>query len=137
MAAISITAANVLASALAVTRIEYNFGTGVTQGQNVYLDTSNLWQLFDNDIVAGSGITNLRGIALNAGSSGQPGRVVVSDPYFKAGGTLTKGVAVYAGNTAGAITHDVPSSAQYPIFFGIPIDATYMNLQPVSAGVAV
>lgn len=137
MAAISITAANVLASSRAVTRTEYNFGTTITQGQLCYLDTSNLWQTFDNDSALGSGIATDRGIALNAGAAGQPARVVTSDPYFKVGGTLTKGLMVYGGNTAGAVTHDVPSAGQYTIGLGIAIDATYMNLQPVSAGVSV
>lgn len=138
MAAISVTAANVLASSAAVIRREYNFGATVTAGQVVYLNTSNVWVLADSDAaVTGNGITDLMGIALNGGASGQPADVCVEDSDFTPGGTLTNGLAVYLFTTAGAIAHDVPAAPAYPVVLGVAKSTSKMVLKRVASGVVM
>lgn len=139
MADISITAANVLASAAAVIRREYNIGyAAATAGQHVYLDTSNLWQKVDsNAAVTGNELTALCGILLNGGGIGQPAVVCTNDTAFTPGGTLTNGSTVYSSTTAGGITHDVPASGAYPRVLGVAKSTTVMNLQPVASGVVI
>jgi hypothetical protein len=138
MADISITAANVVASATAVIRKEYNFGATVTAGQLVYLDTSNKWQLADADAAAtGNGITDVRGIALCGGANNQPAAVVVEDSDFTPGGTLTNGTAVYGSDNAGAVTHDVPSTSSYPVVLGVAKSTSKLVLKPVASGAVI
>lgn len=138
MADISITAASVLASATAVIRREYTAGATITAGQLVYLNASNQWVLADaNAAATGNGITDLRGIALNGASSGQPLSVCVEDSDFTPGGTLTNGSAVYGSNTAGGITHDVPGSGAYPVSLGVAKSASKMNLKTCASGAVI
>ncbi len=138
MAAISITAASVLASVNAVIRREYKAGATITAGQVVYLNTSNQWVLADSDAAAtGNGITDLRGIALNGASSGQPVAVCTEDSDFTPGGTLTNGSAVYLFTTAGALAHDVPSSGAYPVYLGQAKSTSKMHLRPCASGAVI
>lgn len=139
MAAISITAASVLASATASIRKEYTFGATVTAGQVVYLNTSNQWVLADSDAAStGNGITDTMGIALNGGASGQPAAVCVEDSDFTPGGTLTNGLAVYLFTTAGAISQaDIPTTAAYPVCLGIAKSTSKMVLKRVASGVVI
>ncbi len=138
MADISITAGSVLASSAAKVRKEYTASTTITSGQAVYLNSSNAWALLDlNAAATGNGITNIRGIALHGAASGQPLAVCIEDTDFTPGGTLTNGIAVYGSNTAGGITHDVPTTGAYPVFLGLPKSTTKMNLLPVASGVVI
>ena len=139
MAAISITAANVLASASAVISKEYTFGATITAGQLVYLNSSSQWVLLDSDAAAtGNGITDKRGITLCGGSLNQPASVCLSDTDFTPGGTLSNGLAIYNSTTAGGITFaDIPTTAAYPVFVGIAKSTTKMNLFPVASGVVI
>jgi hypothetical protein len=138
MAAISITAANVLASAAAVVRREFTFGATVTAGQAVYLNTSNQWVLADSDAAAtGNGILDTMGIALNGGAAGQPASVCIEDTDFTPGGTLTVGSTVYLFTTAGAIAHDVPANPSYPVVLGVAKSTSKMVLRRIATGVIV
>jgi hypothetical protein len=138
MADISITAASVLASSAAVIRKEYTAGATITAGQLVYLNTSNQWVLADaNAAVTGNELAATRGIALAGAASGQPLAVCISDTDFTPGGTLTNGLAVYGSNTAGGITHDVPTTGAYPVFLGVPKSTSKLNLQPCASGVII
>lgn len=139
MADISITAANVLPSAAAIINRNFLAGATITRGQAVYLDsTTNTWKLMDaNAGATGNELNTTRGIALNDAASGQVIDVCTRDPDFTPGGTLTNGIAVYASNTAGGITHDVPTTAAYPTFLGIPKSATKLNLNPTASGAII
>lgn len=138
MADISITAANVLASANAVIRREYTAGATITAGQVVYLNSSNQWALVDSDAAStGNGVSDLRGIALNGASSGQPLAVVTSDTSFTVGGTLVNGTTYYSSRTAGGITATLPTTGDYPTILGVAISTTKINLQPVASGVII
>lgn len=140
MADIAITAANVKAGTTSNPTIDksYNFGATVTQGQAVYLDATNLWQLLDlNAAATGNGITDKRGIALNGGANGQPATVLLADTDFTPGGTLTNGSAVYGSTTAGGITHDVPITGSYPVCLGIAKSTTKMVLNITASGAII
>lgn len=138
MAAISITAANVLASAAATIRREYAFGATVTAGQLVYLNSSNQWALVDQDGNLGTGLNDLRGIALNNGGINQPAAVCTADPDFTPGGTVSNGLVVYGFTTAGAITFaDIPTTAAYPVVVGLAKSATKMVLNIFASGVVI
>jgi hypothetical protein len=138
MAAVSITAANVIASAAATIRKEYSFAATVTAGQLVYLNASNQWALCDTDGGLGTGINDLRGIALNGGAINQPASVCTDDPDFTFGGTVSNGLAIYGFTTAGAISFaDIPTTAAYPILVGIAKSATKGILRPMASGVII
>lgn len=139
MADISITAASVLASASATKEFRYNFGATVTAGQAVYLDAATLtWKPQDANVgTTGNERDTVRGIALNGGASGQPAVVCTKDPDFTPGGTLTPGLAVYVSNTAGGVTHDVPTTGAYPTSLGVASSAAKMNLNPTATGVLI
>jgi len=139
MADIAITAANVLASSSAVISKQYNFGyASATAGQTVYLDASSLWQKMDsNAAVTGNGISDLKGITLTGGGTGQPAVVVTSDPSLTVGGTLVNGTTYYSSTTAGGIAPDVPTTGAYPTVLGIAKSATVLNFNPISSGVVI
>lgn len=129
MAAIAITAASVLASAAATYRNEFSFAATVTQGQYVYLNASSQWALVDSDGNLGCGINDLRGFAQNAGAVNQPASVVVADPDYTLGGTLTNGLVVYNFTTAGAVSQaDIPTTGAYPVAIGIAKSTTKINM---------
>lgn len=139
MAVISITAANVLASAQATIRREYTLAAaGMTAGQFVFLNASNQWALVDQDGALGTGINDLRGILLSGGGIGQPAAVCTADPDFTPGGTTTNGLMVYGSVTAGGITTaDIPATPSYPIALGLCKSATKMNLSISASGVVM
>lgn len=138
MAAISITPANVLASATAIIERNYNFAATVTQGQVVYLNTSSQWALADSDTTSGTSLTARVGIALNAGSIGQPAQVVTKDTDFTLGGTLTNGLAIYLFTTPGAVSQaDIPTTAAYPVILGVAKSTTKINFNPTASGVII
>ncbi len=138
MAAISITAANVIASAAATIRRDYLFGATVTAGQLVYLNASSQWALVDTDGNLGTGINDLRGIALDGGALNQPAAVCTNDPSFTPGGTLVNGLTVYGFTTPGSISStDVPTTGQYPVIVGIPKSTSVLNLTIFASGVVI
>lgn len=139
MAAIAITAANVLASAAAVFSREYSFGyAAATAGQLVYRNSSNQWALVDLDGNLGTGLNDFRGITYNGGGLNQPAVVVTSDPDFTPGGTVSNGLVVYGFTTAGAISFaDIPTTAAYPVVVGIAKSATKMNLNIFASGAVI
>jgi len=138
MAAISQTAANVLASASAIVERNYNFGATVTAGQIVYLNAASKWVLADSDGGLGTAITSKIGMALNGGSDGQPADVVVKDTDLAPGGTLTNGLAVYLFTTAGAISQaDIPTTGAYPVCLGVAKSTSKMNFNPTASGAII
>lgn len=128
MAAISITAANVVRGSDA--RVTGgDFGATVTQGQVVYLDSAdNKFKLADAD----SGTASARapvGVALNAGSAGQPGDVQTSGD-ITIGATLTPGLPYFLSpDTAGgiALIADVAIGDDY-VQIGIAKSASVLTI---------
>ncbi|WP_420578785.1 hypothetical protein [Oceaniradius stylonematis] len=101
MADISITPANVIAAATA-TLEDGTFGEAVDAGEVVYRDTSDgKSKLADCD--SGTAAAQVpRGIALNGGGDGQPGRFL-TEGDLTVGEVLTPGVSYYLSSTAGKI----------------------------------
>src|SRR5689334_2100256 len=101
MAALTVTAANVIAAAGATIDTSRNFGATITAGQSVYLDTvTNTYKLFNAITSAVTG--KLAGVALNGGSSGQPA-AILTDGNYNPGATVAVGVVYVGGGTNGAI----------------------------------
>lgn len=130
MSAVSITAANVLASAQAI-KEWCTAGATITAGQVVYLDTSTgTVKLADTDA---SGTTaKAYGIALGGASANQPILICKEDPDFTPGGTLSISVAADKGiyildGTAGAMCPigDI-AAGDYPVIIGVAKSTTKM-----------
>lgn len=139
MAAISITAANVLGSSLATRLSQYKSAAAITAGQLVYLNTSNAWALVDSDASLGTAANDVRGIAENsAPGAGQPLTVVTADPNFTIGATSTAGSTIYASTTAGGITiADIPTTGAKPIVIGILNSTTTAVINIFGTGVQI
>lgn len=115
MADISVTAANVLSSATALTSSGVA-GATITAGQTLYIDTANSNVLKLADANASALTATVAGIALHGASSGQPLKYVYEDSTFTHGATLTVGQTYVQSATAGGIapvtdlvTGDYPS----------------------------
>ncbi len=136
MAALSVTAASVLASAQATIRTEYTRATAAqTAGQAVYLNSSNQWALLDINAVT-LGITDIVGILLDGGGIGQPAAVCTKDPDFTPGATMTLGKVIYGSIAAGGITElEVPTTGEQTVVLGAAKSTTKMNLNPFTTGV--
>jgi hypothetical protein len=129
MAAISITAANVLASAnAATTQGIITAATTVTQGQALYAVGDGTYGLAQSN--GASPANTFAGIALTGGSAGQPVVIATADSGFAIGGT------VWLSTTAGAITStssDV-ASGDTAIVIGVGIGSNKINLGNITGG---
>ena len=136
MAAISITAANVLKSSTGQVSVG-TAGATITAGQAVYIDTtdSNKIKLADADGTAPA--NTFAGIALNAASSGQPVSYCTNDTAgFTIGATVLAGDTIWLSPTAGGITKtraDLVSPSTV-ITIGNMLTTTTMNLTPNVGG---
>lgn len=135
MADLSITAASVLKSSNG-TILQGTAGATITQGQAVYIDTtdSNKIKLADSNGTAPA--NTCAGIALNAASSGQPVSYCGLDSAFALGATVTSGAVIYLSNTPGGLTatySDVASGSTV-IAVGGAVSTSTMNLNPQTYG---
>ncbi len=131
MSALSVTPANVLASANA-TKQTGVAGATITAGQALYVDTANgnVMKLLDADAVAPANV--YAGIALHGSLTGQPITYVLSDPTFTPGATLVSGDTIWTSATAGGITKTAAdnSSGVKVTVIGSATSSTVMNLSP-------
>ncbi|MET4174780.1 hypothetical protein ABIB99_005886 [Bradyrhizobium sp. LA6.1] len=134
MADLSITAANVLPGAGAVTE-DGLAGATITAGQAVYRDTDNSYKLADAD-AASALIRTARGIALNGAAAGQPLKIQKSGE-ITIGATLTGGTTYYLSGAAGGICPlaDV-GTGEYFHIVGIAKSTTVMLLALAYSGVS-
>lgn len=134
LADLTITAASVLRGSNA--RVENGiFGATITQGQVVYKDAADgKYKLADTDS-ATAAVKVPYGIALNAGSSGQPATVLLSGD-ITIGATLTAGTTYYLSPTAGGIAPlaDVAIGDDYTIV-GIASSASVLKVSFLVSGV--
>lgn len=141
MAAIAITTTAVLASSSAQTATGGIAGATITQGQALYVDTSDSNKLKLADADSGSAGDAIRAgiqIALNAASAGQPVAYVTQDAALATGATtpLTSGATIYLGTTAGAITAtyaDLGSGSTVVQLGVVNTDGT-LNFKPLIGG---
>lgn len=128
MAAISITAADVVRGANARTQ-NADFGATVTQGQVVYTDSAdNKYKLADADSATAAARAP-SGIALNAGSNGQPGTIQTQGD-ITIGATLTPGLPYFLSpDTPGgiALIADVAVGDDY-VQIGIAKSASVLTI---------
>ena len=127
MAAITITAANVVKGADAVVSNGIG-GATITAGQTVYLDAADgKFKLFDAD----SGTVAARslvGIALNGCADGQP-LAIQTGGDITIGGTVVKGTVYVGGATAGAINPAADLvSGWYVNIVGVATSASVVRL---------
>ena len=133
MAAISITAANVLHSSSA-TIFTGTAGATITQGQPVYLDTVTSTYKLAN------ALTNnpVAGVALVGASNGQQMVICSRDPNFAFGGTVTAGNIILVGNTAGTLQpYEDRASGWYVTSLGVMISTTRMNFYITGSNAAI
>jgi len=135
MAAISITAASVLAGANAsITQGIIAASTTVTQGQALYAVGDGTYGLADSN--AASPANSFAGIALTAGSAGQPVLINTADDDFTLGGTVASGATVWLYSTAGALTStstDVASGCT-AIVIGVGTGSNKIKLGNITGG---
>lgn len=136
MAAISITAANVVAGSNA-TRDTGIAGEAITAGQAVYLAAAtNRWMLADtNSATAEARVA--KGVALNGAAINQP-VAVIKEGDLTVNAVLTKGVGYYLGGAPGAIVPVADlTTGDYTCFLGIAKSTTVLAIKVQSAGVAI
>lgn len=112
-------------------------GATITQGQALYIDTANSNVLKLADSNGTTPANSCAGIALTAGSSGQPVVYVAADTALAIGATLTSGAAIYLSDTPGGITAtyaDIASGSTV-IVLGVANTNGSLNLNPVTGGV--
>jgi hypothetical protein len=133
MAALSITAANVLHSSSATVFTGTAGGT-ITQGQPLYLDgITNTWKL------ANALLTNsVQGVATVGASNGQDMVICSRDPNFVPGFTSTTGNVVILGNVAGQLNpYEDRASGWYVTSLGVMISTTRMNFYITGSNAAI
>ena len=135
MADLTITAANVVASANAV-RESGTAGATITAGQLVYLDTTDMkYKLADNNGAAALRVPN--GIALNGAANNQP-LVIQKAGDITIGATMTAGVAYYLSDTPGGICPVADlASGEYPCIIGIAKSTSLLDVGIHPSGVAL
>ncbi len=120
MADLTVTAASVLKYSDAV--VKYGVcGAAITQGQSVYIDASNLWQLADANLSAAAAATG--GVALNTTTA------------------INQDIAVLTGGSwnPGAPVTDL-ASGWFTTILGVGITSTKITMPqngPIVSGVAV
>lgn len=131
MAAVAITAANVLPSASA-NILSGTAGATITQGQALYIDTT--LKLTTTATLAAALCV---GIAINAASTGQKVDYCTKDPNFTTGFTALSGDDVWLfDTTAGALTVTKADleAADYVTHVGVMTSTTTMNLNITTGG---
>jgi len=137
MADIAVTAGNVVRTSGHVEDVTW--GEAITQGQCVYrLSTDGEWYKAQcDDSAAASGYGTGCGIALTAGSNGQPGKVQ-RNGVINMGATLTVGTIYVVSATAGGVA---PSTdlvgTNYCTVLGVARTAALLELNPCAGGAAI
>jgi len=135
MAAISITAANVLKSSTGQVSVGTS-GATITAGQSVYIDTSDSNKIKLADANGTAPANTFAGIALNAASSGQPVSYCTNDTSgFTIGATVVAGDTIWLSQTPGGLTKTIGDlSGGLAIVVGVMLTTTTLNLTPVVGG---
>jgi len=104
----------------------YNAGATITQFQAVYMGSGGTWLLADAD---GSGTRAVRGLAVTAGTSGNPLDVLDDGIARNDSWTWTAGGDIYLSTTPGTLTQTAPSSGADVKRIGYAISATDVRVQ--------
>jgi hypothetical protein len=136
MADLTITAANVVASATAVTRTG-KAGATVTAGQAVYLDSADTeYKLLDADSLPSGGVSSVF-MALNGASDGQPITVLQSGDVTL-GAVMTAGTTYCAADTPGGIAPQADlTTGDSVIVLGVAKSTSVLAFRPIISGVTL
>ncbi len=137
MAALSITAASVLANSNAV-RDSGIAGEVIAAGQAIYVNsTTNRVMLADtNSATAEARVA--KGIALNGAAAAEQPVAYIKEGDLTVNAVLTKGVGVYLGGAPGAIVPVADlTTGDYTCFLGIAKSTTVLAIKIQSAGVSI
>jgi outer membrane protein assembly factor BamB len=135
MAAITITAADVIAADGAVSKQEYVAGATIVAGEWVYVDTanSNVLKLAQADGTALE--ATVKGMALNGGVTGQP-IVVATSGTIAVGSVLTTAVVYVLSATAGKMDPVADhASSSFMSICGVGLSATSFHFSIYNSGV--
>ena len=136
MADYTITAADVIPGTDAVIDRDYNAGVSISQGQAVYLDDDETWQLTDVDS-ATAAVRACDGVAVNAAEAGQPLAVQIGG-QLAFGAIFTEGVSVHCSDTPGGIGPSTDTaSGDDAIILGNPITTSILQLAILDSGATV
>ena len=139
MAAVSITAANVVKSTGAITE-DGTAGEVITAGQAVYKKASDgkfyLADTLAASVAGNSEIDNFYGIALNGAPAAAQPLTVQKSGIITIGGTVAVGAMYYVGIAAGAISPvaDI-ESPNYVTVIGLALTAGTININPYVSGI--
>jgi hypothetical protein len=136
MADLGITASAVLAGSNAKTE-NGRSGETITAGQPVYLDpTTGKYLKADADASVAIA-RQIRGMALNGASDGQPLQIARPGSDITMNAVLTAGVTYYLSNTPGGICPlaDV-GTGEFFVIVGIAKSITVLAFNPVYSGVS-
>jgi len=139
MADVSITAANVLKSSTGET-FNGTAGAAITQGQVCYVDTADSNKVKLADANGAAALHVVKGIALNAASTGQPVTLCTKDTAgFTVGGTVTQGVVYALSTTAGGIAPiaDLITTGDGVSILGPGLPANKLRLEVQNSGTTV
>jgi len=135
MAAISVTAANVLRVDGEVVN-GFLAGATITAGQAVYVDSNGAVQVATNATSAGSGVgAQLVGIALNGGGSGQPIQILKPGGTVNIGGTAAVGKQYCLGTAGGIIPVDDIAGTEFVTTVGVGLTTANIKLGVNVSGV--
>lgn len=136
MADLSITVANIIAQAGAITDVGA-FGATVTAGQILYKDTSDAsLKLADNNSATAAARSPV-GMALNGGAAGQPCKYL-KEGDVAMGAILTPGTVYYLSDTPGGICPVADlASGEYPTVIGIARSSSVLRVKFIESGVAL
>lgn len=138
MTALSVTAANVAPQTGATIDRSYLAGETITQGQSVYISTSD-GRAYKADANASAAASTARGIAVSGASAGQP-IAIQTGGDINMGATLVANTAYVVGATAGDVAPIADlTTGWYGCLLGIAISASVLRMPPagpVATGVA-
>lgn len=133
MADLSITAANVVAGANAVTRRGVA-GATITAGQVVQINSETGRYILSDADAAGTGSVREFHIALNGCANGQPITVLRSGDVT-IGATVAGGTSYYLSPNPGGIAPRADVlTGDVVVFLGVAKSATVLSFQPVNSG---
>lgn len=128
MAALTVTASSVAASASATINRAGTAGASITAGQPVYIDTADGNEL--KPAQATSAKHAAVGIALNNAEDGQPVAYASKDPSFTPGATLVTGTVYCVGDTTAGDIDPVADlgSGDFVTVLGVATSTSVLNL---------
>lgn len=136
MADLSITATSVAPGSGSVT-IDVTSGATITAGKACYVSSSDGKAYLADTNSATAEVRSLRGVALNAASSGQPVRLQTSG-QIAIGATVTVGTIYVLSATAGGIAPVTDlASGHYTSIVGVGLTSSVIGLNIYNSGVAV